>query len=131
MTLRGALRARLLAAPAITARVGQRVSWLTRPQAAGLPAITLQMISGERPQHLKGFEAMGPTRVQLDVWAATTDEAGQTAQAAVEVLAPGETSNGIQFGRTMFEIETDFAERLGEKDIYRVSLDMIVRHKAA
>lgn len=130
MDMRGALRARLLAAAPVTAIVSQRISWLTRPQAGALPALTLQVISGAHDQHLKGFEKQ-QSRVQIDAWATLSAEAAAIIAAVIDALAPGATVEGVQFGRGFFESEQDFTERLGEADIYRVSVDAIIRHKAA
>lgn len=130
MEMREALRDRLLDAGGVSALVGTRVSWVTRPQASALPAITLQVISGEHPQHLEGFEKE-ETRVQLDAWAASTAAASAIVKAAKAALAPGVVHEGVQFGRMFFEQERDGVERLGNVDVYRVGIDLIFKHKAA
>ena len=66
MDWQAALRARLVAAAPVTALVGSRIYWVDRPQASALPAITLQTISDDRPQHMKGFIGLNPARVQVD-----------------------------------------------------------------
>lgn len=126
--MQGALRARLIAAAPVTALVGTRVYWLTRPQGHLLPAITLQTVSGDLPQTMAGFQDTRTARVQMDCWALSYSASRQVYVAAVAALAPKETSNGIQFGRMYFEGEQDFIERLETQDIYRTSVDLIVWH---
>ena len=127
MDMQGALRARLVGQTA----AGSRVYWLDRPQGTALPAITLQTISGGRPQTYSGFQGWRESRVQLDVWAATYAEARSILEAAIAALAPLGTSNGIHFDRTDFESERDNTERLETLLIYRTGIDLIVRHSPA
>lgn len=130
MDMRGALRKRVLDVPLVETKVAKRVTWLTRPQASDLPAITLQLITGDRPQHLKDFERQA-ARVQLDSWATTTQEAADLMAACVAGLAPGGTFEGVQFSRMFFEGEIDFVDRLGSADIYRVKIDLLFQHQSA
>lgn len=130
--MQGALRARLLGATA----AGSRIYWLERPQGTALPAITLQTISGDRPQTYTALQAWRESRVQLDVWAASYAEARAILEAAITALAPLGTSNGIRFDRTDFEGERDRAEFDGNSQfatatIYRTGIDLIVRHAPA
>lgn len=128
MDMQAALRARLVAAATLA---GSRVYWLDRPQGTDLPSITLQTVSGDRPQHMAGFQGTRSSRVQMDVWAASYSAARQIMDAAVAAIAPKNTSNGIEFGRTFFEDERDFTERLETQTIYRTSVDLIVWHSPA
>lgn len=125
--MQGALRARLLGATA----AGSKVYWLERPQGDALPAITLQTISGDRPQTYTGFQGWRISRVQLDAWAASYASARSILDAAVAALAPLVASNGIRFDRTDFESERDGTDRLGTATIYRTGIDLIVRHAQA
>jgi hypothetical protein len=128
MDMQGALRARVIAAATAAA---DRVYWVERPQSSALPAITLQVISGDRPQTMSGFQDTRTARVQMDVWADTYAQAHAVRDAAIAALAPKETSNGVQFGRMFFEGEQDFAERTDIKTIHRASVDLIVWHTPA
>lgn len=132
MDMQGALRARLLAAVPVTALVGQRVTWMDRPQGSALPAVTLQTISDDRPQHMKGFQDYRATRVQVDVWAASYGSGRAVTEAVIAALAPeAANSSGVNFGRSFVEALRDLSERLGTQDIYRTSFDLIVHHAAA
>lgn len=129
MDMQGALRARLVAAA--LPGVGSRIYWVDRPQGSALPAITLQTISGERPQTHDGFQGLRSSRVQMDVWATSYAQARQITDAAVAALAPDETSNGVNFGRMFFEGERDLLERIETQAIHRTSIDLIVWHSPA
>ncbi len=130
MEMAGALRARLLAAAPITASVAQRVYWVSRPQAAALPAITLQVINEERAQHMAGYDGMTVSRVQVDVWALTYAETKTIAEAIVAAITPAETSNGVVFTRAFFDGSRDLGENASTQFIHRTSLDFIVHHSA-
>lgn len=121
MDMQGALRARITGA-ATTA--GQRVYWVDRPQDTALPAVTLQVISDPRPQHLRGFESIRVTLVQIDCWAETYAAAAALKEAVLIAVVPEGTGNGIRFDRAMIEAIRDLGERVETKFIHRASLDL-------
>lgn len=127
MDMQGALRARLLG----QTDAATRVYWVERPQTSALPAITLQTISGDRPQTHDGFQELRSTRVQMDCWAASHQAAADILQAAIAAVAPKVTANGIKFDRMFFDGERDFVERVGTTTIFRASIDLIVWHSPA
>ena len=132
MDMRQALRKRQIDDPSVAALVGTRVTWMTRPQASALPAVTMQTINDERPQHLKGFDDARGTRVQIDCWG---DSYGQTVALAEAVIAatvsPG-TIEGIRFGRATIEGQRDLSEdKPGGGTLYRQSLDIRFWHEGA
>lgn len=128
MDMRAALRARLIAAG--TGAAGQ-VSWVDRPQGTALPAITLQTISGDRPQTYDGLQGWRETRVQADVWATSYGAANAIRDEIVAAAAVVETVNGIRFDRTDFENERDGLEQLATGLVYRAGIDLLVRHSPA
>ena len=122
----------------VTALVGQRVYWVDRPQAAALPAIVLQTISDPRPQHLKGFDALRETRVQLDVFAANQpgglngyDLTRRITEAAIAALVPENSGNGIIFNRALVDGARDLGERTETQFIHRHSIDLLIWWQAA
>lgn len=127
MEMYGALRARIVSAGT---SAGQRVHWVERPQTSGLPAVTLQTINDPRPQHLKGFNPLRDTLVQIDCWADTkTGADGYTAvqalkEAVLAAVVPEHTANGIRFDRAIIETIRDGGERVETKFIYRASIDL-------
>ena len=126
MEMQGALRARILADAGVSALAGTKVTWVTRPQSSTLPAVVLQTISDGRPQHLKGFNALRDTRVQIDCWAATYDASKQLSEAVIAAAVPQNTSNGIIFNRAMVDAVDDGGEVVGTAFIYRVRVDLII-----
>ena len=126
--MQGALRARLVGqTPAAS-----RVYWLDRPQTTGLPAITLQIISRDRDQHMDGFQELQFARVQVDVWAVSYDTSQDVTEAAVAALAPPQTGNGIQFTRMFFESERNLTERSDAGAlVHRTSFDALVHYQPA
>lgn len=131
MDWQAALRARLIAAAPVAALVGQRIYWVQRPQAAALPAITLQTISDDRPQHMKGLQELRASRVQLDVWAETYGSTRQVSEAAIAALLPEQTGNGIRFERTFVAAVRDSGEQTGTTFVHRTTIDLIIHHAAA
>lgn len=118
MDFYGALRAR------ITSLAGGRIYWVERPQTAALPAVTLQVISDPRPQHLKGFEAVRRTDVQIDCWADTHLAASTLMEAVLAAVIPEVTANGIRFDRAMVDSAGDNVERSGDKSVFRERVDI-------
>lgn len=123
MDMQGALRARITGA---STTAGTRVYWVDRPQAAALPAVTLQIISDLRPQHLKGFRSIRDTRVQIDCWAATYAAVTALKEAVLAAVVPENTANGIRFDRAIIDGERDLGERTETQFIHRASVDLVV-----
>lgn len=128
MNMQGALRARLIAA---ATAAGSQVSWVDRPQGTALPAITLQTISGSRPQTYEGFQGWRETRVQADAWGTSYGEANGIREAIIAAAGVLETVNGVRFDRTEFENERDGLEQLDTATVYRAGIDLLVRHAPA
>jgi hypothetical protein len=123
MDMQGALRARITGA---STTAGTRVYWVDRPQAASLPAVTLQVISDLREQHLKGFQSIRETRVQIDCWADTYAQVTALKEAVLAAVVPEQTGNGIRFHRAIIDGERDLGERTETKFIHRASVDLVV-----
>lgn len=129
MDWQAAIRARLLAVPQVTAQVGQRVTWVSRPQAATLPAITLQTINEERPQTMGGFDGLNPALVQIDVWASTHSSANSIMGAAIDALIPAQTGNGVRFDRAFVQRKGDLpAEDVPNSTTFRASADLMFHY---
>jgi hypothetical protein len=126
-----ALTARLLAATGLAALVGDRISWVERPQGEALPALTLQVISDPRPQHMQGFQDYRAARVQVDVWAADYLSAKQTSEAVIDAVVPAAEVAGIKFGRSFVDDARDLSERTETRTIHRKSIDFMIHHATA
>jgi hypothetical protein len=131
MDWHAALRARLIAASPVSALVSSRITWVERPQMAALPAITLQTMSDDRPQHMEGFMGLNPARVQIDCWSTKHAEANDLADKAIAALAPANTANGIRFDRAFVDSKRDLGERVETQFIHRVSVDLILHYSTA
>jgi len=132
MNWKGALRARALAAAPVTALVGQKVTWVSRPQASALDALTFQRIFEDIPQHMGGFMGLNGALVQLDSWATTYDRANAIIDAAIEALVPAETSNGVRFDRAFVRRSDDLpAEDVPNSTIFRASADLMFHYSTA
>jgi len=134
MELEEALVARLLADETVVALVGDRVSMEERQEGDPLPAITLQLISSRRDQHMKGFQAVQRHRVQLDVWAATYEAKKAIFEAAIPALVPAVVFGGRRFRRAMVENEGDRpsgGKLPGIPKIFRRSADLITHDSPA
>ena len=126
MDMQGALRARLLAAAPVTALVGQRIYWVERPQSSGFPALTLQIVSDPRPQHLKGFQPLRETRVQIDVWGTGSAQSSTIAEAVIAAAVAEGSNNGIRFNRGSIAGVDTGGEVSGTTFIHRTTIDLIV-----
>jgi hypothetical protein len=125
-----ALRARLIAAAPVVALVGQRITWVERPQAAGLPAITLQNVTDERAQSFSGFDGLQPGYVQIDVWALSYAAGKAIKDAVIAALVPAGIQSGVRFDRG-FVSARDLSEKTDTAFIYRPSIDLTFHYALA
>ena len=134
MDWKGALRARLVADSAVSDLVwkdGSRpaIYWVERPQTDGLPALTLQTVTGDRPQHMGGFIGMDQATVQIDTWADTYAAADALMEAAIAALIPEQSGNGIKFSRAFLSGEPqDLGEQTATKFVHRKQVDLVFHH---
>lgn len=131
--LETALRARLKADAAFVAAGSNRIEWEEQPQDKPtspwpLPHTTLTVISDIRPEHLKGYDAARPTRVQADCRATTAKAAKAMARALITALIPTGTINGHVFGRTKAEGPRPLNETVNGATVFRQSVDLIIWH---
>ena len=129
MDLASALLKRLDDATAVTALVGTRKHWVARSQGDPLPAIVLQVISEDRPQHLKGFENMRTARVQVGALALKYGQARQVLEAAVAALTPPAIVENVHFWRASVEGPRDTSEEItGVGIVHRPIADLMIRY---
>jgi len=126
MDMQSALLARFLAAAPLAALVGQRITWMQRPQSDALPALVLQTISDGRPQHYKGFQALRSTRVRADTWATSYGVARAVSEAVIAAGFAEHRANGVQFRRAQIDGPTDFLEDGATKPLHRSSVDLVL-----
>jgi hypothetical protein len=107
---------------------GGRVEWDERPQASGLPAVTLSLAVASPGYTQKGRDRLVPHLVQADCWGRTRKEAKVLARA---VVAAADRLNAAPFAslrRAFVEAERGFREIAadGSTPVYRSSLDVRV-----
>lgn len=131
MDMEGALRARLLAAGAVTALVSTRIYWEDRPQSAALPAIVLSLIVDDRDQHLGGFQTVRDALLQVDVLATSFASKKAIKEAVITALAPAQTGNGIRFqGATQITARPQ-NERTETQYVFRDIIEMKLHYSNA
>lgn len=122
--------AALLADAPVVSLVGTRITWLVRPQATAVPALTLQRISGRRDYHTAGASGLVESRLQADCWAATYPAAKALARAVRDVLSGLSTNSPPALQSVFLDVEVDTYEPGGPTEIglHRVRLDFRIWH---
>ena len=131
MDMQAALRDRLVDSVAVGAICSDRIYWIDRPQLDSLPAITLQVVTDSRPQHLKGFDTYQRTTIQIDCWGETYAVCRQMTEAVIAEVVPEHTGNGIEFMRAIDIFSTDLPESASDKLIHRIMTQLTVMWSAA
>lgn len=124
-----ALRSRLLNDAAVAAIVGNRVSWIERPQRTGFPAIVLQIVSAPRPQHMGGLQSARQSRVQIDCFATTAKQAAELSEAVISAIIPVNTAYGTEFFRGFVNDVRDLGEETDGGFVHRRSIDAYLWHE--
>lgn len=84
------LRAAMIAAPAVTALVGQRIAAGILPEGELRPYVTYSLVTGERIPSMTDSGLMRHARMQVNCWSQSYSEAKQIAlavQSAIEASA--------------------------------------------
>jgi hypothetical protein len=131
-----ALTKHLLASTAVTAMVGDRITWDERPQGDSLPSLVLQVIDGAPEYSDEGSARLTTLRVQIDCWATHADGANggtiakQLGRAVAEALPVAMMIDGIDFQGVFPEIIHDFAPEIGPGQVkfFRRSLDYMISY---
>ena len=138
MTFEDALEHRQRDDAEIMEAVGGRIGWSR--DLAGEPAITNQIITDERPQHMKGFQRYRPTTVQVDVWARDPKVVRAIRERLIAILTPparvADGTNGVvRFQRAMTastrgspEQQQGQTTQRSRTEMFRESIDFIFTH---
>lgn len=123
-----AVRALLVADPAVSALVSARVYPAPLPQSPALPALSYQRISATRTRSQEGPSGRARCRFQVDAWASTYDDARQLAAATRRAL---DGFRGVVAGVELQEVQLATDRDLYEPDVklHRVSADYFVAHE--
>lgn len=130
------LVAGLLSASALTDLVDRRIDWLTRPQGESLPAVTLQIIGGQRTYTMERRVGLVGYLVQVDVWADTYLGARAVKDALIAAIdaawATAEPFKGVMIDNEHDAADpTEAPQASGGTDFYRKSFDLRVFHHSA
>lgn len=139
MPMDEALVARLVAVPAISAIVDDRVSWFERPPADGtgtaLNAIVLTEVTPGRDWTHDGPTGLDEPRIQFDCWgwqpsvAQALADAVQTEMERLDVVT---VAGWVFLPPASLELHRRDSERLGAGvNIHRVQLDFTIYHHPA
>lgn len=128
MEMGEALLARLKADTGVAAVFGAKVYWRRAPQDAGYPRLVLNVVSGERPQHLDGDDDMRTATVQASSFAQKYGLARAGAEAAIAAAVPeGEVGN-IVFWRGSTAEPIDLGDQSdSEGFIFHAAVDLTIR----
>ena len=102
------------------------------PQGKARPYVRMNTVSDPRPEHLQGYDSARTTRVQVDVFADTYEEARTLSETIIAAVAEPATVAGVKFGRTKAEGPRDLGEDVpGIGYIHRLSTDLLAEHTLA
>ena len=128
MSWEAAVIARLLAAPTMTALIGDRAEWDDLAPDSLMPALMLQLITDGRTQTHDGIDAFSGDRVQVNGLGRTKAEAVAVCDAAVAVLVPAGEQNGTIFLESFIDGGGSDAERTPTGRRNRKRTDLIIWH---
>jgi hypothetical protein len=126
-----ALRAYLLAVPAVNTACGGRMYWSVRPQGSAYPSCVLTIVSRLPERTYSGPAALAQARVQVDCYADTYGQAKALYRAVKAVLNNLTFTNSGKRFWGFAENERDLTDS-GATDatrIHRVSADFLLWHE--
>ena len=118
-----ALIGRLLADSGVAALVGNRITWVQRPQETALPAITLQTITAPLGQTMDGIQETQQATVQVDCWATRHASGAALRDAVIAALIPAAEFDGVKFQRAFIPSRREGGEQGSNGFIYRQRID--------
>ncbi|MEO0033520.1 MAG: hypothetical protein RIS94_3278 [Pseudomonadota bacterium] len=125
------LTAWMLGDAPLAALVASRINWDARPQAEGLPAVSLTLVSTMPTQTMTGPTSLESCRVQIDCWGTTSGSAVAVARAVrtrMEALVPG-VAAPIEAAFTAGLIAFAPEDEGGGAMIYRRMIDFFVWYR--
>jgi hypothetical protein len=131
MDLGAALVARLEAAGAVTAIVGQRIYWVQRPQGTEVPAVVMRFAGGVEIENLENDEPdYSETSVRVDCFGRSNLETKQLARAVRNALKPAGLQGDFSFDESTISRPIDLGEFGVPGWQHRATLDCVIRHGA-
>lgn len=104
MTFETALRSRLKDDATVAGIVGSyeghpSIDWKERPEKHPFPAIVLEVVFGDRSQHMAGFNTFQPYRTQFRCTAEDPKTAAELRNAVIACIAPATVKADMEFLR--------------------------------
>jgi hypothetical protein len=130
MDLAEAVLARLNEAAAVTAIVGDRITWKTRPQHKELPALVLSQAGRLRDDSLDEDGDILTTSLDADCYALTHREAWALAKAVDEALADEADVDGFLFWNADRQGPIDLGEDAPGGFVHMAKMIIVLRHSA-
>ena len=114
-----------------TALVGQRINWLVRPEAEGLPAITAQVTDASTEYNHGGRSDLQYPHVQFDCWGKTYSDAKRVSRLLCFELEQRRDTPSVEFFEGIEIRNTDMpTETLpGGTKVFRVLLEYLLPHR--
>lgn len=124
------LTAQLLAASALTALVGTRITWEERPQLEALPSITLTVSSAPRAYHHAGASNLQRSRIQADIWGARAADVLAIKRALITAVEGLNTSKPAPIAGAFIEnsFATEPEDMGGGAKVFRRIVEFFVWH---
>lgn len=116
-----AVRAHLIADPAVSALVGTRIYPEIMPQGVQYPAVRYQLIDTPRTYAKGGYAGMSRPRLQIDCWSPSYLEAKRLAAAIRAAME--------RYPYAVCENEADMSEGNVEPPLYRRMLEFRIWHE--
>lgn len=123
-----ALVARLLGTPALSALVGNRITWGERVKKEPLPAITMLGVSPGRNYVHGGVDPCAAPRIQFDCYGSSAASAQTLARTLRDTLETPAIHGGIDFSVSLLDaMRGPLIEDVGGGlKVHRYSLDFFV-----
>lgn len=131
MGMEEALIARLSAAAAVAAVVGDRISWFGRIEGDPLPALTLLNISPGQSWTHSGPDGVDRPRVRFDCYAATDVEAIALKRAVIATMTAPVDIDGWRFHPGMLGADRTIEEpqMAGGTDLFHQQIELQFYHE--
>ncbi|RIA37478.1 hypothetical protein DFR49_3363 [Hephaestia caeni] len=127
MSFETALRARVKALPEVVSAASS-VDWSVRPQGAFTSAIVLTVAYDPRGRTMTGWQGWIPTRVYIDVMAASAPVKAALRDAILALIGVEAVAADARFWPARDVSITDLSEQADTQFIHRDQIDAIIPH---
>lgn len=128
------LRTLILSASAVTALVGQRVTWGARPQAVTQPDIVLVNVSQTTDYHLGGESGLDSSLVQMDIRSSASMANAMAIRDTVRAVLSGYkgvTGTTTFYGIFLRQVRQRVEQAEGGGMAYLIQMDWDIQSRSA